>query len=147
MLNLKQLEDCICKAVSGNIGNIKLAPLLRKDQATMRVSQRYMLYYQIMGGSLNDQSTTISCKKPRKVTYEVKFVFNLKDVRNHQTNYECSEALFELIDGLHIGLPFGCLSVVSFTPLEFLDDGAYYEMELTAKVNGFSSTKRNSLTK
>lgn len=144
-LNLKKLEESLCQALGNNLGNIKLAPLLKKDQATMRVSQRYMLYYALQGGTLNDQSNTISCKKPRKITYTIRFVFELKDIRNHQTIYDCIDELFNLIDGLNIGLPFSCISLTSFSEPEFLDDGAYYRWGVEGTVNSFTSTKSKSL--
>ncbi len=145
MLRLAELENSLCEALRGQLGNIKIANRLRKNQKAERVSQRYILYLGISGShSINDTSTsTVSKRLPRKIDYNLTFEFHLRDLRNHSTFYECADELLGKIDGLDVGLSFGSVSITSFNEAE-LDDDGYFTWTITGKLTQYSSIRRQT---
>ena len=141
-LNLGQLETALEMALTCKLGNIKVTPLILEKKVNDRVSQRYILFYQISGGLLTNRAGTgsIDCPKAKKVSYEIKFVFHLKDLRSHKRFYDCADELIGLIDGLPLNPPFTQISVTRFSEPTYDDEGGFYEWTINAKVYGYFRT-------
>lgn len=137
----------LCLALERNLGNIKIRPLLKEKLVNQRVSQKYLLYYDITETQVaNDTSSSISKKSPKKVEYTIKLLFNLHDLRQHRTYYECMDSLLCLVEGLEIGIPFGKLSVVKTGEMTWDEKGSFYEWPVEVKTVRFSSTRNRSLS-
>ena len=141
-LNLGQLESALENALEGQLGNIKITPLMRAQKNRDLVSQRYILYYSITGGILTNRAGagSIDCPKAKKVAYNLTFVFNLLDLRTHKRFYDCADELLGLIDGLPLEPPFTQISVIEFSEPKWEEDGGFYEWEIQARVHGFFKT-------
>ena len=141
-LNLGQLESALENALEGQLGNIKITPLMRAQKNRDRVSQRYILYYSITGGILTNRAGTasIECPKAKKVAYNLTFVFNLLDLRTHKRFYDCADELLGLIDGLPLESPFTQISVIEFSEPTWEEEGGFYEWTIKARVYGYFKT-------
>ena len=142
-LNLGQLETALELALNKQLGNIKVTPLIMESKVNDRVSQRYILFYSIHGGMLTNRAGTgsIDCPKAKKVAYDLRFDFHLKDLRTHKRFYDCADELLKLIDGLPLNPPFTQISVTSFSEPTFDEEGGFYEWTIKGKVMGYFRTK------
>ena len=141
-LNLGQLETALELALKNQLGNIKITPLIMESKVNDRVSQRYILFYSIMGGALSNRASTgsIDCPKAKKVSYDIRFDFHLKDLRTHKRFYDCADELIGLVDGLPLNPPFTQISVISYSEPKFDEEGGFYEWTIKAKVYGYFKT-------